>query len=192
VIRECMNEPGLEFVWVGDDPSIRSNRRRRLNFGRRREQDARGGAGGSGPRADGGGSACLHKRRCVCRCGASCERRPQGFRSLEQKEDIFLTAYAGFPVAPTFMIWSSDLGSGWIRWPHDSTALWTPIIPDDATRSHRRHWSREASGLPSVPRRSSNRRRPPSPDSIGSNTRSAWLLFTHGCALHQPQAPGTH
>jgi hypothetical protein len=28
------------------------------------------------------------------------------------------------------------LGSGWIRWPHDSTALSTRIIPDDATRSH--------------------------------------------------------
>jgi hypothetical protein len=34
------------------------------------------------------------------------------------------------------MIWSSDLGSGWIRWPHDSTALSTRIIPDDAADSH--------------------------------------------------------
>jgi hypothetical protein len=33
------------------------------------------------------------------------------------------------------MIWSSDLGSGWIRWRHDSTALSTRIIPDDAARS---------------------------------------------------------
>jgi len=47
-----------------------------------------------------------------------------------------LTAYVGFPVAPIFMIWRSDLGSGWIPWPHDSTALSTRIIPDDATRSH--------------------------------------------------------
>jgi hypothetical protein len=27
------------------------------------------------------------------------------------------------------------LGSGWIRWPHDSTARSTRIIPDDAARS---------------------------------------------------------
>jgi hypothetical protein len=63
-------------------------------------------------------------------------REPQQFWGLEQKENISLTTYVGFPVAPTFMIWSSDLGSGWIRWPHDSTALSTRIIPDDAARSH--------------------------------------------------------
>jgi hypothetical protein len=33
------------------------------------------------------------------------------------------------------MIWNCGLGSGWIRWPHDSTALSTRIIPDDAARS---------------------------------------------------------
>src|ERR1700729_3300804 len=77
---------------------------------------------------------------------------------IEQKQNIFLTAYVGFPVAPIFMIWSSDLGSGWIPWPHDSTALSTRIIPDDATRSHRPTLSHDANGPPSMPRRSSNRR----------------------------------
>jgi hypothetical protein len=72
---------------------------------------------------------------CVRRCATPCKRKAKRFRGLEQKENISLTAYAAFPVAPTFMIWSSDLGSGWIRWRHDSTALSTRIIPDDAARS---------------------------------------------------------
>src|ERR1700733_4651621 len=49
----------------------------------------------------------------------------------EQKENISLTAYAGFPVAPIFMIWSFDWGSAWIRSPCASTALSTHIFLDD-------------------------------------------------------------
>jgi hypothetical protein len=89
---------------------------------------------------------------------AGADDRLKRFYGLEQKQNIFLTAYVGFPVAPIFMIWSSDLGSGWIPWPHDSTALSTRIIPDDATRSHRPTLSHDANGPPSMPRRSSNRR----------------------------------
>ena len=182
VIRECMNEPGLEFVWVGDDAVDPLEQAQTLQIlvgaGIKTREEARADLG-LGPTA----AAAQRLTNAVASADATrpCERRPQRFRGIEQKENIFLTAYVGFPVAPTFMIWSSDLGSGWIRWPHDSTALWTPIIPDDATRSHRRHWSREANGLPSVPRRSSNRRRLlRSPDSNGSNTQSAWLLSRTG------------
>jgi hypothetical protein len=64
VIQECMNEPGLEFVWVGDD-------------------------------------AVAH---------ASAD--PSISEPLEQKENILLTAYAAFPLAPIFMIWSFASGSG--------------------------------------------------------------------------------
>ena len=48
VIKVCMNEPGLEFVWVGDDASIRCEQAQTLQYpGRRGHQDARGGAGRS-------------------------------------------------------------------------------------------------------------------------------------------------
>jgi hypothetical protein len=53
------------------------------------------------------------------------------FPGLEQKENISLTAYAGFPVAPIFMIWTFDWGSAWIRSPCASTALSTHIFLDD-------------------------------------------------------------
>ena len=105
--------------------------------GRRRHQDARGGKGRFRPCARGreGADACPHRSLCVRRCATPCKRKAKRFHGLEQKENICLTAYAAFPVAPTFMIWSSDLGSGWIRWRHDSTALSTRIIPDDASRN---------------------------------------------------------
>ena len=47
---------------------------------------------------------------------------------LEQKENISLTAYARFPVAPIFMIWSFAWGSAWTRWPCASIALSTHIF----------------------------------------------------------------
>ena len=94
VIQECMNEPGLEFVWVGDDAidPLEQAQTLQILFSRR-HQDARGSAGRFGPWTDGGGSACPHKRCCVCRCDTPCEHRPQRFQGLEQKENIFLTAY---------------------------------------------------------------------------------------------------
>jgi hypothetical protein len=57
-------------------------------------------------------------------------QNPQRFWALEQKENIFLTAYAGFPVAPTFMTWSIDWESAWTRSPCASTALSTRIFLD--------------------------------------------------------------
>ena len=52
VIQDCMNEPGLEFVWVGDDAiDPLGAGADAADPGRRRHQDARGGAGGSGARA---------------------------------------------------------------------------------------------------------------------------------------------
>ena len=101
-----MNEPALEFVWVGDDAIDPLEQAQTLNIlVAAGHQDARGGAGGSGAGADGRRSrAKPHRRCCICRCDSPCERRPQRFRGLEQKENIFLTAYAGFPVAPIFMI----------------------------------------------------------------------------------------
>ena len=49
-----MNEPGLEFVWVGDDAVDPLEQAQTLQHpGRRGHQDARGGAGGSGACAGG-------------------------------------------------------------------------------------------------------------------------------------------
>ena len=58
VICVCMNEPGLEFVWVGDDAidPLRTGADA-ADPGRRRHQDARGGAGGLGACAGGRGGA---------------------------------------------------------------------------------------------------------------------------------------
>jgi hypothetical protein len=39
--------------------------------------------------------------------------KPQQFRALEQKANIFLTAYVGFPVEPISMISNFDSGSAW-------------------------------------------------------------------------------
>jgi hypothetical protein len=128
-------------------PRIRVGRRRRGRSARARadaadsrgrgHQDARRGKGGSGARAGGRAGRRVASQILVRpQTRHPCKRKAKRFRGLEQKENISLTAYVGFPVAPTFMIWSSDLGSGWIRWPHDSTALSTRIIPDDAAHSH--------------------------------------------------------
>jgi hypothetical protein len=77
----------------------------------------------SGRRA-GRASSATPSRACLAvRDDAFDPFRPQRFRVTEQKENIFLTAYAGFPVAPIFMIWSSDWASAWTRWPCASTAL---------------------------------------------------------------------
>src|SRR4029077_8440254 len=73
-----------------------------------------------------------HRRCCVRRCDSPRERKRQRFRCLEQKENIFLTAYVAFLVAPTFMISSFDLGNGWTPWPYASTVLSTPIFLDAA------------------------------------------------------------
>jgi hypothetical protein len=56
--------------------------------------------------------------------------RLQRSQGLEQKENIFLTAYAAFPLAPIFMIWSFAWGTGWTRWPCASTALSIHIFLD--------------------------------------------------------------
>ena len=55
----------------------------------------------------------VHARRLQADLGPPAARWPQQFRALEQKENIFLTAYAGFPVEPTFMIWNFNSGSAW-------------------------------------------------------------------------------
>ena len=56
VIQDCMNEPGLEFVWVGDDAvDPLGAGADAANPGRRRHQDARGGARRPGAGADVGG-----------------------------------------------------------------------------------------------------------------------------------------
>jgi hypothetical protein len=49
VIRECMNEPGLEFVWVGDDAidPLEQAQTLQILVGAG-IKDARGGAGGPG------------------------------------------------------------------------------------------------------------------------------------------------
>ena len=54
VIQDCMGEPGLEFVWVGDDAidPLRAGADAG-DSGRRGHQDARGGAGGPGACAGG-------------------------------------------------------------------------------------------------------------------------------------------
>ncbi len=95
VIQECMAEPGLEFVWVGDDAvdPLQQAQTLQILVGAR-HQDARGGAGGSGARTCRGRQRGPRRRRYACRC-ATFERRPHCFRALEQKENISLTAYAG-------------------------------------------------------------------------------------------------
>ena len=55
-IQDCMAEPDLEFVWVGDDAIDPLEQAQTLNIlVSRRDQDARGSAGRPGPRTDGGG-----------------------------------------------------------------------------------------------------------------------------------------
>jgi hypothetical protein len=76
-------------------------------------------------------SATPSRARLAVRDDAVDPVRPQRFRGIEQKKNIFLTAYVGFPVAPIFMIWSSDWASAWTRWPCASTALSTRIFLDD-------------------------------------------------------------
>ncbi len=93
VIRECMNEPGLEFVWVGGDAVDPLEQAQTLQIlvgagiktreeagasDRQRQQQRRP----PGPRR-------------VRRCATPCKRKPLRFRDLEQKENISLTAYAG-------------------------------------------------------------------------------------------------
>ncbi len=133
VIQECMNEPALEFVWVGDDAIDPLEQAQTLNIlvgaGIKTREEARADLG-LGPTA-GAAAQGLAGAACFCRCTAPCERRPQQFRGVEQKENISLTAYAGFPVAPIFMIWSSGWASAWTRWPCASTALSTRIFLDD-------------------------------------------------------------
>ena len=132
--RPC--DPGLH---ERAGPRVRLGRRRRgrsagagadaADPGRRRHQDARGGAGGSGPRADGWRNRAKRHKRCrICRCDSPCKRRLQRFLGLEQKENISLTAYAAFPVAPIFMIWSFAWGTVWTCWPCVSTGFSTYIF----------------------------------------------------------------
>jgi hypothetical protein len=60
VIQVCMNEPGLEFVWVGDDAIDPLQGADAADSRLRRHQDARGGAGGAraGRRAAGPSGCC--------------------------------------------------------------------------------------------------------------------------------------
>ena len=61
VIQDCMNEPALEFVWVGDDAIDPLEQAQTLRDpGQCRHQDARGGAGGPGAWAAG-------RRRAIAR-----------------------------------------------------------------------------------------------------------------------------
>ena len=140
VIRECMNEPGLEFVWVGDDAIDPLEQAQTLQIlvgaGIKTREEARADLGLAPAAA--ASAQRPHRCCCVCKRGVPCERRPQRFRGLEQKENIFLTAYEGFPVAPIFMTWSSDLGSGWTRWPRALTALSTHTFLDEASAASRR------------------------------------------------------
>ena len=54
VIQVCMGEPDLEFVWVGDDAIDPLQQAQTLQDpGLRRDQDARGGAGGAGAGGEG-------------------------------------------------------------------------------------------------------------------------------------------
>ena len=133
VIQECMNEPALEFVWVGDDAIDPLEQAQTLNIlvaaGIKTREEARADLG-LAPTA-GAGARKPHRRCCIRRGAVPRERRPQRFRGIEQKENISLTAYVAFPVAPIFMISSFDLGSGWTPWPYASTALSTPIFLDD-------------------------------------------------------------
>jgi Phage portal protein len=116
VIRECMNEPGLEFVWVGDDAVDPLEQAQTLQIlvgaGIKTREEARADLG----LAPAGGAAAQSLTGCyVCRRRTPRERRPQRFRGLEQKENILLTAYAAFPAVPIFMTWSFDWGSAWTR-----------------------------------------------------------------------------
>jgi hypothetical protein len=105
VIREYMNEPGLKFVWVGDDAIDPLEQAQTLNIlvsaGINTREEARADLG-LGPTAGGAAPASQTLLRPQMR--PPCKRKPLRFRDLEQKENISLTAYAGFPVAPTFMI----------------------------------------------------------------------------------------
>ena len=97
VIQVCMDEPGLEFVWVGDDAIDPLEQAQTLNIlvgaGIKTREEARADLG----LAPAGGAAAPAPTDPVVSAEAPtpCERRPQRFRGLEQKENIFLTAYAG-------------------------------------------------------------------------------------------------
>jgi hypothetical protein len=70
VIRECMNEPGLEFVWVGDDALDPLEQAQTLNIlvaaGIKTREEARADLG-LGPQG-GDSGAWPHRPCCICRC----------------------------------------------------------------------------------------------------------------------------
>ena len=106
VICECMNEPRLEFVWVGDDAIDPLEQAQTLQIlvgaGIKTREEARAGLG----LAPTPGAAAQTLTDAVASADATAHASadPSVSGGPEQKENIFLTAYAGFPVAPIFMI----------------------------------------------------------------------------------------
>jgi hypothetical protein len=95
------------------------------------------------------------------------------------------------------MIWSSDLGSGWIRWRHDSTALSTRIIPDDAARSRWPTLEQQGERLATDAKaflKSGAKLWPPTFRTITAQWTIflASFLFTYGRARQRTQAPKTN
>jgi hypothetical protein len=105
VIRECMNEPGLEFVWVGDDAIDPLEQAQTLQIlvgaGIKTREEARADLGLA---PAGAAAQTLTDAVASADATAHASADPSVSGGPEQKENIFLTAYAGFPVAPIFMI----------------------------------------------------------------------------------------
>jgi hypothetical protein len=98
VIQECMNEPGLEFVWVGDDAIDPLEQAQTLNIlvsaGIKTREEAPADLG-LGPTA---GAAAQSLTDAVASAGAPtpCERRPQRLRARTKREH-FLDRLRGLP-----------------------------------------------------------------------------------------------
>jgi hypothetical protein len=111
MIQNCMAQPGLEFVWVGDDAIDPLEQAQTLNIlvaaCIKTREEARADLGLPARGREGAG-ACPHRSLCVRRCATPCKRKAKRFRSLEQKENISLTAYAGRGI----VIYSGRNGGG--------------------------------------------------------------------------------
>jgi hypothetical protein len=110
-------------VWVGDDAVDPLEQAQTLNIlvnaGIKTREEARADLGlGLQGLTDSAGSADAPP---------DASANPSNSGSENRKRTFSLTAYAGFPVEPTFMIWSFDWVSAWTHWPCASTALSTHI-----------------------------------------------------------------
>ena len=109
VIRECMNEPGLEFVWVGDDAIDPLEQAQTLQIlvgaGIKTREEARADLGLA---PAGAAAQTLTDAVASADATAHASADPSVSGGPEQKENIFLTAYA----ARGIVIYSGRSGGG--------------------------------------------------------------------------------